>query len=175
MERRGGEVRGNGGHTFHRRETQLPCDLRIADFTSICERHAAYLKPHHKSASYQSIYPPHSPSQDISFKRRTHQFRQIRTTRNRAPAAKRLELHILDGVGVRVDFDLQFHDVAAGGRADEARADGSVGFGHGAHVARGGIVVEDFFVVGAARGVGGVEERGGEARGVWADGAGGEG
>lgn len=143
----------------------LPASVSVMPRTS---------KPHHKSASYQSIYPPHSPSQDISFKRRTHQFRQIRTTRNRAPAAKGFELDILDGVGVRVDFDLQFHDVAAGGRADEAGADGGVGFGHGADIARGGVVVEDFFVVRASVG-GGVEERGGEARGVWADGAGGEG
>lgn len=47
------------GHTFHRRKTQLPCDFRVADFTRVCERHAAYLKPHHKSAPRQSIH--HNP------------------------------------------------------------------------------------------------------------------
>lgn len=104
---------------LHRRQTQLPRNLRIPHFPRILQRH-----------------PP-------------HQLRQITRTRNRTPASKSLEFHIFDPGGFWVDAYLELHDVPAGGGADEACADGAVGFGHGAYVSGGGVVVEDFFVVAA--------------------------
>ena len=108
--------------TLNRRQAQLLRDLRIPDRARLLERHAS------------------------------HQLRQIAATRDRAAAPERLELDVVDRVGGRVDADLQLHDVAAGGCADEPGSDIRVVLRHGADVARVGVVVEDFFVVGAALG-----------------------
>ena len=123
--RKGRERKRKEKLTLNRRQTQLPRNLRIPHFPRILQRH-----------------PP-------------HKLRQITTTRDGAPASKRLELDILDALRFGVDAYLEFHYVAAGGGADEAGADCGVGFGHGTDVARGGVVVEDFFVVGTTEGLGG--------------------
>lgn len=97
--------------TLDRRQTQLSGNLRIPDFARILKRHSS------------------------------HEFRQIRTTRNCASASKCLELHVGDGVACGVDFDLQFHDVATGWSTDEPCTDVERGLVHGADIARRGIVV----------------------------------
>lgn len=71
------------------RQAQFLRDLRVADLAGLLERHAA------------------------------NEFGEVRTGRDGGAAAEGLEFHVLDGVGAGVDFDLQFHDVAAGGGADE--------------------------------------------------------
>lgn len=100
--------------TLHRREAQLLCNLRVPDLGRVLERHAA------------------------------HQLGEVAGARNGAAAAKRLELDVADGVVVRVDTDLELHDIAARGGADETSADISVGLGHGADIARAVVVVEQW-------------------------------
>lgn len=98
--------------TLDRRETQLLCNLCVLDPRSILKSHAA------------------------------HQLSQVAGACDRAAAAEGLELDVANGVVVGVDTDLQLHDVAACGCADEAGTDISVGLGHGANIAGTAVVVE---------------------------------
>ena len=104
-------------HTFHRRQAQLPRNLRVLDLPRLLQRH-----------------PP-------------HQLGHVARTRDRAPAPESLEFHIRDRVRGRVDLDLQLHDVAACGGPHESCAHVRGALGHRADVARGGVVVEYFFMV----------------------------
>ncbi len=98
-------------HTLHRRQTQLPRNLRIPNLSRILQRH-----------------PP-------------HQFRQVAGTRNRGSASKSLELDIRDGVGGGIDLDLKLHDVPAGGCAHETGAHVLSVLVHLADIAGRGVVV----------------------------------
>ena len=66
---------------------------------------------------------------------------------NRRAAAEGLELRVFDDVGLRIDFNLQLHHVAALGSADQAGAHIGVFFVHGADVARIVVVVDYFIAV----------------------------
>ena len=72
------------------RQTQLLGDLGVADLAGLLERHAA------------------------------HEFGEIGGARDGGAAAEGLEFHVLDRVRGGIDFDLQFHHVAAGGGAHKA-------------------------------------------------------
>lgn len=103
--------------TLDRRQTQLLRNLRVPNSTRLLQRHAS------------------------------HQLGQITRTRNRTSASKSLELDIGDGVIIRVDFDLQLHDISAGRGAHESCADICVILLHGTDIARVVVVVEDFLMV----------------------------
>ena len=75
-------------------ETQLLRDLGVPDLARLLERHAA------------------------------HQLSQVGRRCDCRAAAEGLKFYVRDGVIIRVDFDLQFHHVAAGRRADEAYESG---------------------------------------------------
>jgi hypothetical protein len=102
----------DGKLTLDRRQTKLFRDLCVLNPCSILKRHTA------------------------------DQLGQVTRTGDRAAATESLELHIADGVVVGVDTDLQLHDVAACGSADETGTDISVGLRHGADIARLAVVVE---------------------------------
>src|SRR5688572_16501467 len=65
---------------------------------------------------------------------------------DRRATAKGLELRILDAT-IGADLDLQLHHVAAGGRADQAGADGGIALVQGADVARVLVVIDQFFAI----------------------------
>lgn len=102
----------SGKLTLDRRQAKLLCDLCVLDPRGILEGHTA------------------------------NQLGQVTRTGDRATATEGLELDIANGVVVGVDTDLQLHDVAACGRANETGANVSVGLGHGADIARAAVVVE---------------------------------
>ena len=66
---------------------------------------------------------------------------------DRGAAAEGLELRFFDDVGRRVDLDLQLHDVAALGRADQAGAHVGALLVHRADVAGIVVVIDDFIAV----------------------------
>ena len=103
--------------TLDRGQAQLLGDLGVLDLAGIIEAHAA------------------------------HQLGEVAAGGNGRAAAKGLELDIGDAVRLRVDTDLQLHDIAAGRGTDEASADIDVLLVHGANVTRSRVVVEDLFVV----------------------------
>jgi hypothetical protein len=78
-------------------QTEFLCNLGIPDLGGVLQRH--------------------SP----------HQLSQVTRTRNRAAAAKGLELDIADGVVGGIHPDLELHNVATGRRTDESRANVGVG------------------------------------------------
>lgn len=72
----------------------------------------------------------------------TYQLGQVTRAGDRAATTESLELDVADSVVVGVDTDLQLHDVAACGSANETGTDISVGLRHRANIARFAIVVE---------------------------------
>ncbi len=94
-------LRQHAAMQFDGRQAQFLCDLGIADLRGLFERHAA------------------------------HEFGQVGGRSDGGAAAEGLEFDVADGVVCRVDFDLEFHYVTAGGCADEAwmRKDVLVGRG----------------------------------------------
>ncbi len=88
------------GHqlTFHWWQAQLPRNLRITDFPRVLQGHAP------------------------------HELGQITAARDGATASKGLELDIADGVVIRINADLEFHDVATCGSSNKPSADVGVGF-----------------------------------------------
>lgn len=125
-------------HTFDWWETKLFSNISVPHFGRFIKRHAL------------------------------HQSRHVAAARYRTPAPKSFELHVLDRVGVFVHSDLKFHHVATGGSTDKTGAYVHIGFEKGADVARGGIMIQDLFVI--ETGVAGVRRR--EDR--WTEGGGGE-
>lgn len=89
-----------------------------------------------------------------------HQGSQVARAGNGRAAAKRLELGLDNFVGDGVDADVQLHDVAAGGRAHQARADRGVLAVEGADVARAGVVVDQWKGTRVSR----EQKQGGEGR-----------
>ena len=75
---------------LHWRQTQLLRDLSVSDPASLLKRHAA------------------------------DELGQVGAGGDGGPAAEGLEFDVGDGLGIGVDADLEFHDVAAGGGADKA-------------------------------------------------------
>lgn len=114
--------KGKGILTFNRRQAQLARNLRVTHLARLAQRHPA------------------------------HELGQVAAARDRGAAAECLELDLLDALRRRVDADLELHDVSAGRGADQARTHRGIGFRERADVPRGRVVVEDFFVVGAAVG-----------------------
>lgn len=99
----------NRGRTLHRRKAKLLGNLSVANFTRLIEGHP------------------------------TDQLGQITRASNGTPATESLELDIADLVGVLVNLDLELHDIATSGGADETGANVTITLLHGADIA--GVVV----------------------------------
>ena len=96
-------------HTLDRRQAKLLGNLSVLDTAGLLERHA------------------------------TDELGQVAAASNGGATAKGLELDVADLVGVFVNLDLELHDIATGGGADEASANVTVTLLHGADIA--GVVV----------------------------------
>ena len=118
-------MKREGEHTLNWRKTQFLCNLSVLNLASIIQAHSA------------------------------HQLGEIARAGNGRTTAKSLELDVGDGVCLGVNADLELHDISAGGRTDESRADVDVLLVHGADIARARVVVEDLFVVVALEDCGG--------------------
>ena len=75
---------------FHGWQTQFLRDLRVSNLACLFESHAA------------------------------HEFGEVARRSDGGTAPEGFEFYVADGLAVGVDFDLEFHYVAAGGGADEA-------------------------------------------------------
>src|SRR5207249_12173624 len=106
---------------LHRRQLQLVDDVRVLDLERVV--HALALEPLGGQAR----------------------------AGDGGAAAEGLELGILDETSVEVDLDLQLHDVATLGSADEARAQPRRVLGEGPDVAGVVVMIDHLFAVGHAR------------------------
>jgi hypothetical protein len=79
-----------------------------------------------------------------------NQLSQITGRGDSTTTAESLEDDIIDTAGVLVHTDLQLHDIATGGRADETGTHVLVARLHGADIARVVVVVKDLLVVSSA-------------------------
>lgn len=125
-------------HTFDRWEAKLFSNISVPHFGRFIKRHALY------------------------------QSRHVTAARYRTPTPKGLELHVLNSVRVFVHPDLEFHYIATSGSSDETGAYVHICFEKRADIARGGVMIQDLFVI--ETGVGGA----GRSKDRWTEGGGGE-
>lgn len=109
-----------GGHTLDRGQTQLLRHIGVLNLSSLVEGHTA------------------------------HEFSQVTGRSDGTTTAEGLEDDVVDTAGVLVHADLQLHDIATGGRADETGTDILVALLHGADIAGVVVVVQDLLVVSSA-------------------------
>lgn len=104
-------------HTLDRRQAELLGNLSVLDLAGIVEAHAA------------------------------DKLGQVAAGGDGRAAAKSLELDLGDLLCLRVDSDLQLHDIATSRSTNKAGADVSVTLVHGADISRPRIVIQHLLVV----------------------------
>lgn len=106
-------------HTLDGRQAELLGNLSVLDLAGIIEAHAA------------------------------DKLGQVAARGDGRAAAKSLELDLGDLLCLRVDSDLQLHDIATSRSANEAGADVSIALVHGADISWPRIVIQHLLVVGS--------------------------
>lgn len=111
-------------HTLNRGQAQLLSNIRILNTTRLIQGHTA------------------------------DQLSQIRRRSNRTTTAKGLEDHVIDTTRLLVHTDLELHDIATSGSADETSTNVLVALVHGTDVPGVAVMVEDLLVVASPLGWG---------------------
>lgn len=145
ISRRGVVQRARGFQlTLDGREAELLGNVDVADLGSIIHCVTGYVSIVGQARMRcERRSPPAGTMERLLTSHALDERRQVAGAGDGRTAAERLELGIGDGARLLVDLDLELHDVAAGGRADEARPDGRVLLVHGPGIPRPAVVINE--------------------------------